>query len=323
VRCVFSQCLNDKSLGVTQGAPPGRCSGVEEWRAVSRVLRSPGGWGSRMSPGRVARAVLDDLVATFFPADCRACGSPLLRADCSPVCNECLSGLREQPAALCVRCGEALDLDLVRMDGQAPREGLLCAPCRMASPEFERAVAFGLYEDDLRQMLHLLKYEGVRAIAKPLGGLLARAIEKLENQTASELTVVAVPLFQSKQRRRGYNQTVLLADAALAELRRTRPEWRLIAAHRALQRVRDTESQFGLTTHGRRQNLRGAFEVVDPAVVSGREVLLLDDIYTTGATARECSRVLRRAGASKVWVMTLARTQREMVAMWSGSRGGT
>ncbi|HEX7159368.1 MAG TPA: hypothetical protein VF214_10155, partial [Edaphobacter sp.] len=133
----------------------------------------------------------------------------------------------------------------------------------------------------------------------------------------------AVPLFSSKQRRRGYNQTVLLADAALAELRRTRPEWRLVAAHGALQRVKDTESQFGLTPHGRRRNLRGAFEVVDPVAVSGREVLLLDDIYTTGATARECARVLRRAGASKVWVATLSRTQREMVAMWSSSRGGT
>jgi len=187
----------------------------------------------------------------------------------------------------------------------------------MAPPEFERAVAYGLYEDELRQMVHLLKYEGVRTVARPLGALLARVIEKLEGNAARELTVVAVPLFGSKQRRRGYNQTVLLADAALAELRRTRREWKLIAAHGALRRVKDTESQFGLTPHGRRRNLSGAFEVVDPVAVSGREVLLLDDIYTTGATARECARVLRRAGASKVWVATLARAQREMVTMWS------
>lgn len=192
----------------------------------------------------------------------------------------------------------------------------------MVPPEFERAVAYGVYEDELRQMIHLLKYEGVRGAAKPLGRLLARVIERFEIGAASELSVVAVPLFEPKQRRRGYNQTVLLADAAMAELRRTKPHWRLIAAHSALKRIKNTESQFGLTASGRRKNLHGAFEVVDPAAVSGREVLLLDDIYTTGATARECSRVLRRAGASKVWVATLARAQKEMVALWS-FRDGT
>lgn len=316
VRCVFSQRLNDNSLGCTPGAPPGRQRGVEEWRAVSRVLRSMG------TPGRVARAVVDDLVTTFFPADCRACGGPLLRAGSSSICDECLDGLREQSAALCVRCGEALDVDGVRFAGQFPAEGLLCSPCRMAPPEFEKAVAYGVYEDELRQMIHLLKYEGVGGVAKPLGRLLARVIERFEGNAASELMAVAVPLFAPKLRRRGYNQTVLLADSALAELRRTKPEWRLIAAHGALKRVKDTESQFGLTASARRRNLRGAFEVVDPAAIAGREVLLLDDIYTTGATARECSRVLRRAGASKVWVATLARAQKEMIALWS-SRDGT
>jgi len=249
------------SLGVTQGAPPGRCSGVEEWRAVSRVLRSPSGRGSGISPGRVARAVLDDLVTTYFPADCRACGSPLLRAGLSSVCDESLSGLREQPAVLCVRCGEALDFDLVRMEGQVLREGLLCALCRMVPPEFARAAAYGLYEDELWQMVHLLKYEGVRTVAEPLVGVLARAIETLEGDAARELTGVAVPLFQSKQRCRGFSRTVLLAEAALAELRRTRPKWRLVTAHRALQGVKNTESQLGLTPHGGRRNLRGAFEV--------------------------------------------------------------
>ncbi len=223
---------------------------------------------------------------------------------------------------LCTRCGEALDVDGVRFAGQFPAEGLLCAPCRMAPPEFEKAVAYGVYEDGLRQVIHLLKYEGVRGVAKPLGRLLAHGIDRIQGDAATELMVIAVPLFLPKQRRRGYNQTVLLADAAMAELRKSQPAWKLIAAHGALKRVKDTESQFGLTASGRRRNLRGAFEVVDPSAIAGREVLLLDDIYTTGATARECSRVLRRAGASRVWVATLARAQKEMIVLWS-SRDGT
>jgi ComF family protein len=207
----------------------------------------------------------------------------------------------------------------VRYAGQFPVEGLLCSRCRMAPPEFERAVAYAVYEDELREMVHLLKYEGMASVAKPLGRLLARAIETLEHQAARELTVVAVPLFPSKERERGYNQAVLLAETAIAELGKTRPAWKLQPAHDAIRRVTDTRSQFELTPKGRRRNLQGAFAADDYAILTGREVLLVDDIYTTGATARACAQVLRRAGAAKVWVATVSRAQPEMVALWDAS----
>jgi ComF family protein len=312
VRCVFSECLNDNALGSHAGSPPGAPPGVEavvDLSAMTRLFREP---------GRVVRAAVDDFVTTLFPSDCRVCGGPLLRAGFAPVCDACVGGVAAQTTTLCGRCGEALDLEGVRFARQFPAEGLLCSPCRMVPPEFVRAVAYGVYQDSLREMVHLLKYERMSAVARSLGGMLARSIETLDGQAGAELMVVAVPLFPAKERQRGYNQAVLLADAALAELKKTRPAWKLRPAHGVIRRVRDTESQFALTPRGRRRNLKGAFAVRDDAALVGREVLLVDDIYTTGATARECARSLRRAGAAKVWVATLARAQREMVEFWDG-----
>jgi ComF family protein len=180
-------------------------------------------------------------------------------------------------------------------------------------------VAYTAYDDELKEMLHLLKYQRVVALAdKPLGEWLAAAVLTLAADAAADVTVIAVPLFAARERQRGFNQSVVLADAAVARLAKAWPG--LATAHRAMERVRDTEAQFGLTTHQRRKNLRGAFRVVDTEAVRGREVLLVDDIMTTGATARECARVLVRAGAAKVWVATLARVQAENVVgavMWN------
>jgi len=207
----------------------------------------------------------------------------------------------------------------VRYAGQYPAEGLLCSPCRMVPPVFERAVAYALYRDELREMIHLLKYERMQPLAKPLGAMLARVIETLQAEAGRELTVVAVPLFPSKERERGYNQAVLIANAALVELRKTRPGWRLRSAHHAIRRIKDTQSQFSLTPRGRRRNLQGAFAACNKDAVAGHEVLLVDDIYTTGATARACARILLDAGAKKVWVATVSRAQPEMVATWNAT----
>ena len=184
-----------------------------------------------------------------------------------------------------------------------------CRICKAAPPDFERAVSYGTHDGELRDLIALLKFSRVRAVAQLLGGQLAEAVLQLEAEAASELLVVAVPLFTARERGRGFNQAVLLADATLKQLRRVRPGWTLTPAHGLLKRVRETESSFRLSLRGRRENLRGAFRVTGD--VLGREVLLIDDIYTSGATARECARMLMRAGAARVWVATLARAQKQ------------
>jgi ComF family protein len=182
----------------------------------------------------------------------------------------------------------------------------LCGLCQRLHPPFEKAVAYGSYDGGLRDLIHLLKYQQVRPAAGVLGSLLAETITRLEATLPPGLiTVVPVPLHVQKRAQRGFNQSELIVRAALKQL--ARPE-RFQAMIGLLVRRRETGSQIGLTRHQRRENLRGAFAVADPALLAERDILLVDDVFTTGTTAAECARVLRRAGAKSVWVATVART---------------
>ncbi len=219
---------------------------------------------------------------------------------------------------VCARCSEDLQVSAFTHVGglESGPSDRLCQPCRLAPPPFERAVAYGGYTGTLRSLIHALKYDGILPVAERLGGLLAEAILKLEWNSAphGELLIVPVPLHAAKRKQRGFNHAELLAKAAVRELRRRRPEWKLTMMGGALERRKATLSQAGLSPHQRRANLRGVFFVPQPELVAGRDILLIDDIYTTGATARACSQVLRRAGAASVRVATVARPQRENAA---------
>ena len=180
----------------------------------------------------------------------------------------------------------------------------------MAPPPFVKAVSFGLYEDRMREAIHALKYERLHPAARGLGRMLAGAIEQLAGEAAADMLVIPVPLHRSKYAQRGFNQARELAAEALSILRTTHPEWKLTLAASTLMRLRATGTQAGLTPRQRRLNVRGAFSVSDPAQVRQRSILLIDDILTTGATARAAAKTLVDAGATQVWVATLARAQR-------------
>jgi ComF family protein len=245
------------------------------------------------------------LFSVLFPYDCRICGLPLLNISRLPVCPECLAGIDAIDGHICSICGERVLSSYALQDD----DGLLrCPICRRIERPFERAVAYGSYEGGLRELVHLLKYNGVRPAAEVLGHMLAEALARLEPEFGQEtVKVIPVPLFKGKHRQRGFNQAELIARATLKVYDAQK---RLRLATGILLRTRDTTSQIGLTSHQRRENLRGAFSVARSDEMKGRPAVIVDDVYTTGTTASECARVLRRAGASKVWVATVARTMK-------------
>jgi len=217
-------------------------------------------------------------------------------------------------------CGDRLaSAQLLMGDGQ-------CVNCRECRPDFARAVSYGEYKDALRGLIHLLKYEGVTPARAMLGARLAEAIRELLPACNSssgprlrsgqdpvaladdpangnrKLLLVAVPLHRTRRKSRGFNQAELIARAAVKKL-----PHELELASNILIRQRDTVSQVGLSREERIENMRGAFRVSDAARVKGRQVIVVDDVMTTGTTLSECARVLKRAGAEEVWAATVAR----------------
>lgn len=162
----------------------------------------------------------------------------------------------------------------------------------------------------MREAIHALKYDRLHPAAKGLGDMLAQVIAQLAGEAPAEMLVVPVPLHRSKYAQRGFNQSRSLAVEALKSLRRSHPQWRLNLAPSTLMRLRATDTQAGLTPRQRRINVRGAFSVSDPSLVTAQHILLVDDILTTGATARAAAQTLLKAGAASVWVATLARAKR-------------
>lgn len=240
----------------------------------------------------VVRTARDSVVSLLFPADCRLCGLPIAVSSSLPVCPECLDSLKPLEGDRCLICGERL------FSGFAQS---LCGECLKERPAFEKASAYGSYEGGLRELIHLLKYDRVRPAAKVLGRMLAEAVSDLAvDFGVPGPMVVPVPLHANKLRQRGFNQSELVGRAMIKV-----SSANLEMAPKLLVRRRETDSQTGLTRQQRMANLRGAFAAAGK--IAGRDILLVDDVFTTGTTASECARVLRRAGARKVWVATVAR----------------
>jgi len=205
---------------------------------------------------------------------------------------------------VCSRCGDALNVP------SSPSLAPHCRVCRLAPPPFVKAVSYGAYQGRTREAIHALKYDRLHPAARGLGQMLAQAIAQLAGEAPAAMLVVPVPLHRSKYAQRGFNQSRSLAAEALKFLRMSHPQWHLALAPSTLMRLRATNSQAGLTPRQRRLNLRGAFAVAEPSQVAERHILLVDDILTTGATARAAAQALLKAGAASVWVATLARAQR-------------
>lgn len=219
------------------------------------------------------------------------------------LCPACLMDFQPVQSPLCSQCGAVFSA----IDG----EDHLCENCIRAPRHFHQARAAGIYEGALRRMIQDFKFHGKIHLARPFGLLMLHAFYGMYAQNAPAVpgTVVPVPLHAGRLRKRGFNQAFLVASH-LIDLNRQYPDPRgfaLKTSRDMLLRCRPTHPQTGLNKDRRKTNIAGAFAVNAPIKAAGKNILLIDDVYTTGATVDECARVLIQAGAARVDVLTLAR----------------
>jgi ComF family protein len=271
-------------------------------------------------------------VEAVFPRKCRACGrywsagiTPFAGSGRDPagddvdggptalfqrvagpfICPDCRTGFEPMASPLCLRCGVMF---VSRSGGDH-----LCGDCLQHRGQFRRARSAGAYDGALMALVHHLKYRACLVLGDPLGRLLRQTFHRYWPPDEIDW-VVPVPLHPRRLRQRGFNQAQILVQAWAHRDSGNPGGLRFTSARDIMLRAKPTVPQTGLGKAERRQNIRGAFKVLDRDRVEGRRILLVDDVFTTGATADEAARELLKNGADAVDVLTVART---MPRSWS------
>ncbi len=249
-------------------------------------------------PDSAARELWAAALHLLFPTPCHVCGAPLDRERVSRLCGRCWQTLERIPPTGCRRCGWPFPGAAAAAGTEQP----LCQRCRETEDAFRLARAVLRYrtEGTARAAILLAKHGGRLTLLRRLAWLLAGEASRYLPMTGWD-GLVPVPLHWRRRWERGFNQAEVLARAV--GRRHGLPVLR-----RVLVRVRPTPMQQG-DMDARRRNVREAFAVRTPQAVRDRRLLLVDDVFTTGATANACARSLLDAGAAEVGVLTLARVE--------------
>lgn len=238
-------------------------------------------------------AWVQSLLDVLFPRPCVGCGLDR-KGQGEFLCELCRDHVPFILPPFCTTCGRPAEMEYAY-----PTEEFECGLCRKNTYRFDRARSLGVYTSVLKELVHFFKYRSHPGAIREITSLLEQHLDPLEEHY-QDLQVVWVPLHRRKLKERGFDQSYVLARQ-MARL------CRLPVVEGTLVRVRDTSPQARKNRTERMANVRGAFQVARPEAVAGRRLLVVDDVFTTGATVNEVTKVLKQAGAERVDVFTLAR----------------
>lgn len=236
----------------------------------------------------LVRHILDFIL----PTSCSYCNASIGDSGVPYFCSSCWADFSAIQGPVCPRCGRPFESP----EALSHSPGHECLACRERPPLFDQALSVGYFEGPLREAVHQFKYRPCRSLGRPLGQWMAENIRLL-----SDIDIVMpVPLHTKRLKQRGFNQAFLLAH-------RMCETYQIPLSCDNLLRVKPTRPQVELSGEERIKNVAGAFALHNPGSATDKKVVLVDDVFTTGATMNECAAVLKSAGAAQVIALTLAR----------------
>lgn len=203
------------------------------------------------------------------------------------ICEQCLKNLPFNNGRVCLHCGDVLVSD-----------GDYCKRCKGKKFIYDRAISTFLYKNEICKLIADLKYNNKKYISKCFGKFMSESF--LKNKLYADV-IIPVPLCEKRFKLRGYNQSELLANEISKIIK-------VKVNTNCLKRVKETPTQTKLDFLSRQENIKDAFKVYKSKYLKDKTVLLVDDVYTTGATITECSKILKNSGVKTIYVLTCAHT---------------
>ncbi|MEF9426989.1 MAG: ComF family protein [Candidatus Mariimomonas ferrooxydans] len=229
--------------------------------------------------------MINRMLRIFFPEFCPVCKKPSTDHYTAPICPDCWQKIQPYRGHICNKCGKPLVFDVTA-----------CGNCIKDEPVFKSARSFGIYEGSLKTAINIFKYHHIKRLAKPLSNIILRSELPLVD------VIIPVSLHKKRLRQKEFNQSALIAKNIAKALG-------IPMIVDCLIKIRDTIPQVGLSAKDRKKNIKNTFGLKKVNLIKGKNIMLVDDVYTTGATARECSKVLRKAGINDIYVITLAHSR--------------
>ncbi len=241
--------------------------------------------------------IKEGMLNFVFPLDCKICEKPIRESKGYSICEDCFKAIELIEHPYCIKCGKPLLLtDFFKQNRE-----ILCLECKRKKYSFEFSRSIGIYNKVLKKCIHLFKYYGEKKLAIPLGKLMVDyLLQNVEFIKKVEL-IIPVPLHNNDLKKRGFNQSVLLGKAI-------GDYFSVPVREKVLIKKKLTPFQVNLSKKEREKNILSAFSVEKPEEIEGKNILILDDVFTTGSTVEECAKELMKARANNIIVLTLART---------------
>ncbi len=236
--------------------------------------------------------MLKNLINILYPAQCLICKRTTAPSnlDCS-VCVNCWNRIEKNRPPCCKICGRHMGAGFASLN--------VCPKCRRTNYHFDRAFSPCVYQGAMKELIHLFKYKGKIYLGKPLSDILAGFIKARLLPIDMVDTIVPVPLHTRKLREREFNQAQILTKYVAEEFDKK-------VSFDNLYRIKDNPSQITLTDAQRWENVKGIFGLKEPSEFKNKVILLVDDVFTTGATISEAAYILKNGGANVIFALTLA-----------------